>query len=160
MAREKKAAISIQSYKPAKGQKIAIALKDGTEIVGAVVSQNANSIKLDDEKILRRKMQSISFRGRILAERATRGTPKSKKKKLSARTESGRPSKKVRTVRGRRKGRRGRNSAVATGEVTFAISGDTLVALRVSESVMESIAVTLDADVCAKLSAFGVPAAE
>lgn len=157
-------AMSIQSYKPAKGIKLTITLKDGSEIVGTVTSQNANSIKLDAETVLRRKMRSISFRGRVLAERGTRGGG-SKKQKLSARTASGSPRK------GEGKGRRGRNKASAApaedegsvegGALSFSLNGEcALVVTRVSDRCMESIALSIEPDTWDKLAAFGVDKAE
>ncbi len=152
-------AISIQSYKPAKGTKITVALKDGAEISGTVVSQNADSIKLDDEKVLRRKMRSISFRGRVLAERRARGgTAKSKKKKLSARTESGRPSKKTRGRR--RKGARDDVAGEESRVISFSLGDDRIVFSTSGGSYSESVSIKIDAVLRDKLEAFGVPVAD
>lgn len=143
----KKETLSIQSYKPAKGTKLTVTLKDGTEIVGTVTTQNANSIKLDDEAVLRRKIRTISFRGKVLAERGTRG---GKKSKLSARTASGSP----------RKGRRGKavTEAQEKSGMAFMIDGDDhLMVTKTTGEIAESIRVPLTSEVSVKLGEFGVP---
>ena len=145
-------ALSIQAYKPAKGIRLTVTLKDGTEIVGKVTSQTADSVKQDAEVVPRRKIRSISFRGRVLAERATRSKKKARgKKKLSARTASGAPRK-----------RRGRSlveaveESSAEGGVSFTLNGDSLVVSRKVEMATETLAFHVGDTLRDKLAAFGI----
>lgn len=159
---------SIKEYTPAKGAKIAVTLKDGTEITGNVSAADEAAITLDDEEISRRRMQSITFRGRVVATRdmvsSSTGPGKKKrgrKKRLSRRTASGKAAA-PRKKRGKKKAgtsRRGRRAATANenGAVAFALTGIGLMFSRSSDGVEETLQVALDTAARNRLEAFGIP---
>lgn len=169
---------AINSYDPAKGIKIAVTLKDGTEVTGNVTKASAASIQLDDETFSRRNITVIKFRGRVVAERAGRGTPKAtaaaaakparggrgRKKRISRRTSTGRPAaprgRKKAASAGRGRRRTGNTSAptpAPAGTAQVAVNGTSILVCSDRGEFNETLSIPVSESVVARLVELGVP---
>lgn len=148
---------SINAYKPAKGAKLAVTLKDGTIVEGKVTKAGAFGLKLDDEAINYRRVDSISFRGRVVAQRRTPG----KDKPAAAAANGAKPAKRGRSKKkiGRRPttSTRGRKpKAAASTDVAVTVSATALVFTKANDTFQVELAMLVDADTRAQLVDFGV----
>lgn len=170
---------TVNEYSPAKGAKLTVTLKDGTEITGNVAAATAAAITLDDESIGRRRIQSVTFRGRVVATRdATAGAPATsgrrkkkaatttsraerRKKRLSRRTASGKAAaprkKRTKKAATNRRGRRSTAVVASSGTPEFGLNGDYLVVNSSHEGYEETMRVVLPESVRTRLSELGVP---